>query len=80
VVVIYGMGEHISMETLRGFVEAAWVKDSDVHWLSPPDERPEDIWCLDAGRGQCRVVIIQDARHTPRPMISSRSSRTLIAR
>jgi hypothetical protein len=44
VVVTHGMGEQIPMETLRGFVEAAWVKDPIVHWLSPRDEQPEDIW------------------------------------
>src|SRR5438552_7982135 len=44
VVVTHGMGEQIPMETLRGFVEAAWVTDSGAHWPSPPDERPEDIW------------------------------------
>ena len=30
VVVTHGMGEQIPMETLRGFVEAAWVRDTDV--------------------------------------------------
>src|SRR6266542_1356080 len=44
VVLTHGMGEQIPMETLRGFVEAAWVSDADVHWPSPPDEEPGDIW------------------------------------
>ncbi|MGE5780804.1 MAG: hypothetical protein ACM30D_16080 [Hyphomicrobiales bacterium] len=44
VVITHGMGEQIPMETLRGFVEAAWVTDADVHWPSPPDEQPGDIW------------------------------------
>lgn len=44
VVVTHGMGEQIPMETLRAFVEATWVTDSSVHWPSPPDEKPEDIW------------------------------------
>jgi hypothetical protein len=44
VVVTHGMGEQIPMETLRGFVEAAWVTDTGVQWPSPPDERPEDVW------------------------------------
>jgi hypothetical protein len=48
VVVTHGMGEQIPMETLRGFVEAAWVTDEEVHWDPPadenPDEDPADIW------------------------------------
>jgi hypothetical protein len=44
VVITHGMGEQIPMETLRGFVDAAWVTDAEVHWPSPPDEQPGDIW------------------------------------
>jgi tetratricopeptide (TPR) repeat protein len=42
VVVIHGMGEQIPMETLRGFVKAAWVTDTGIH--SQLDGRPADIW------------------------------------
>ena len=44
VVIIHGMGEQVPMDTLQGFVEAAWVGDPGVHWRAPPDERAEDIW------------------------------------
>ena len=44
VVIIHGMGEQVPMDTLQGFVEAAWVDDPGVHWRAPPDERAEDIW------------------------------------
>jgi hypothetical protein len=43
IAVVITHGEQIPMETLRGFVEAAWVTDADVH-CSPPDEQPGDIW------------------------------------
>ncbi|MBW8879883.1 MAG: hypothetical protein JF615_00260 [Asticcacaulis sp.] len=44
VVVIHGMGEQWPMETLRGFVDAAWTCDSDMvdshtnHTYSKPDQ------------------------------------------
>ena len=44
VVLTHGMGEQIPMETLRGFVDAAWVANKDAQWRSPPDENPADIW------------------------------------
>jgi hypothetical protein len=31
VVIIHGIGEQIPMDTLRGFVETAWVRDTAVH-------------------------------------------------
>jgi hypothetical protein len=40
----HGMGEQIPMETLIGFVEAAWVANTDAHWAAPPDENPRDTW------------------------------------
>src|SRR3954464_15725739 len=47
VVMTHGMGEQIPMETLRGFVESAWVTDSAVHWPNTPhDENPGDIWFM----------------------------------
>jgi hypothetical protein len=47
IVVAHGMGEQIPMETLRGFVEAAWVTNKDAHWpATPSDERAEDIWFM----------------------------------
>src|SRR5712664_3829494 len=44
VVITHGMGEQIPMETLRGFVDAAWVTNRNVQWLPPVDEKPDDIW------------------------------------
>lgn len=45
VVVTHGMGEQIPMETLRSFVEAAWVTNKADHWAdTPPDENSGDIW------------------------------------
>jgi hypothetical protein len=45
VVVTHGMGEQIPMETLRNFVEAAWVTNKDAHWpKTPSDENSADIW------------------------------------
>jgi hypothetical protein len=47
VVMTHGMGEQIPMETLRGFVETAWVADKAAQWSNtPPDEKPEDIWFM----------------------------------
>jgi hypothetical protein len=47
VVVTHGMGEQIPMETLRGFVETAWVANTAAHWSrTPHDERAEDIWFM----------------------------------
>jgi hypothetical protein len=44
VVITHGIGEQIPMETLRGFVEAAWVTDRDVQCPAPGGERSEDTW------------------------------------
>jgi hypothetical protein len=44
VVITHGMGEQIPMETLRGFVDAAWVTNTSVQWPPPDDEKPDDIW------------------------------------
>lgn len=44
VVIAHGMGEQIPMDTLRGFVEAAWVNDASVQAPAPPDERSDDTW------------------------------------
>jgi hypothetical protein len=45
VVVTHGMGEQIPMETLRNFVEAAWVTNKAEHWpKTPSDENSGDIW------------------------------------
>jgi hypothetical protein len=44
VVITHGMGEQIPMETLRGFVDAAWVTNTNVQWLPPIDEKPDDFW------------------------------------
>ena len=44
VVLTHGIGEQIPMETLRGFVDAAWVANTDAQWRSPSDENPADIW------------------------------------
>ena len=37
VIVIHGMGEQIPMDTLRGFVNAAWVTDDDLISRARPD-------------------------------------------
>jgi hypothetical protein len=44
VLITHGIGEQIPMETLTAFVQAAWVANTDAQWVSPPDERPEEIW------------------------------------
>jgi hypothetical protein len=45
IVVTHGMGEQIPMETLRNFVEAAWVTNKPAQWTGTPDgENPADIW------------------------------------
>jgi hypothetical protein len=45
VIITHGMGEQVPMETLRGFVDAVWVTDENVHWANTPkDEHPDDIW------------------------------------
>ena len=47
VVLTHGMGEQIPMETLRGFVETAWVTDKTAQWSqTPPDEPAGDIWFM----------------------------------
>jgi hypothetical protein len=50
IVLTHGMGEQIPMETLRGFVQAAWVTNTDAHWpATPHDENAEDIWFMPDG-------------------------------
>jgi hypothetical protein len=50
IVVTHGMGEQIPMETLRGFVEAAWVANKAAQWpATPADEKAEDIWFMPDG-------------------------------
>jgi hypothetical protein len=44
VILIHGIGEQIPMETIDGFVTAAWIIDDQAQWPSPPDERGGDIW------------------------------------
>jgi hypothetical protein len=44
VLITHGMGEQIPMETLTAFVQAAWVTNTNAQWVSPPDEKPEEIW------------------------------------
>lgn len=44
VVLIHGIGEQIPMETIDGFVSAAWVIDDRAQWPPPQDERGGDIW------------------------------------
>jgi hypothetical protein len=44
VIFAHGMGEQIPMETLGGFVDAAWVINDDAHCSPPPDENAADIW------------------------------------
>lgn len=47
VVMTHGMGEQIPMETLRGFVETAWVTNKTAQWSNTPkDEGPQDIWFM----------------------------------
>src|SRR3954471_16109204 len=47
VVMTHGMGEQIPMETLRGFVETAWVANKTEQWSkTPKDEGPQDIWFM----------------------------------
>jgi hypothetical protein len=57
VVVAHGMGEQIPMETLRGFVEAAWITNKDAQWSrTPADESPGDIWFMpDAQTGSLEL-------------------------
>jgi hypothetical protein len=43
VIITHGMGEQIPMETLRDFVDTAWVTDRDVQ-QARSDENPADIW------------------------------------
>jgi hypothetical protein len=44
VVLIHGIGEQIPMQTIDGFVEAAWVIDDAAQWAAPPGENASDIW------------------------------------
>jgi hypothetical protein len=44
VLITHGMGEQIPMQTLTAFVQAAWVTNTEAQWVSPPDEKPEEIW------------------------------------
>ena len=42
VVVIYGMGEQIPMDTIKGFVDAVWQKDNIITANGLPD--PAEVW------------------------------------
>ena len=44
VVLIHGIGEQIPMQTVEGFVQAAWVENGEAHWTPPGDENAADIW------------------------------------
>lgn len=44
VILIHGIGEQIPMETIDGFVTAAWVIDDEAQWPPPADERGGDVW------------------------------------
>jgi hypothetical protein len=67
VLIAHGMGEQIPMETLTAFVQAAWVTNTDAQWVSPPDEKPEEIWfkpdpldqvaCGHGGQGTARRLL-----------------------
>jgi hypothetical protein len=45
VVLIHGMGEQVPMKTLRGFVEAVWIKDDSVRATAAPTawSKPDDV-------------------------------------
>lgn len=46
VVLIHGIGEQVPMDTLRGFVETVWVKDSTLRWPNVPNEawsKPDEM-------------------------------------
>jgi hypothetical protein len=47
VVMTHGMGEQVPMQTLRGFVRAAWVTNIVAQWShTPAGENPADIWFM----------------------------------
>jgi hypothetical protein len=51
VVVTHGMGEQVPMETLRGFVQTAWVDNAAAQWSkTPKDEKAADIWFMPDAR------------------------------
>jgi hypothetical protein len=46
VVLIHGIGEQVPMDTLRGFVEAVWIRDSSLRWTNAPSEawsKPDEM-------------------------------------
>jgi hypothetical protein len=77
IVVTHGMGEQIPMETLRGFVEAAWVTNKDAHWpATPSDERAEDIWFMpDAVAGSLELRRITTRWTKPQASSTERGPR-----
>lgn len=51
VVVTHGLGEQVPMETLRGFVETAWVTNTAAQWSQTPQgEKADDIWFMPDAR------------------------------
>lgn len=46
VILIHGIGEQMPMQTLRGFVEAVWVRDTDIVARRPSDplEKGNPVW------------------------------------
>jgi hypothetical protein len=68
VLMTHGMGEQIPMETLRSFVETAWITNKTAYWSETPhDEKPEDIWFMPgevAGSFELRRIT---TRHTNSP-------------
>jgi hypothetical protein len=64
VVVIHGMGEQRPMDTLRGFVETVWEKDSSLFdgSGSPRDRRPETWSKPDRASGSAELRRITTAR------------------
>jgi hypothetical protein len=77
IVVTHGMGEQIPMETLRSFVQAAWVTNEAAHWpATPPDENPEDIWFMpDAVTGSLELRRITTRWTKPHASATDRGPR-----
>ncbi|KQW45823.1 MULTISPECIES: hypothetical protein [unclassified Roseateles] len=74
VVIIHGMGEQRPMETLRGFVETLWERDSSLFkgLAKPPDHENWDTWSKPdplTGSSELRRITTARARN---PHISDR--------
>jgi len=65
VVVIHGMGEQAPMDTISGFVKAAWMTDSAVSHNHMPD--PKEVW----SKPDLRTRSLELRRITTRPSTSS---------